>query len=222
MEEKRYYVYGYIRLDTNSYFYIGKGTDIRYKRIDLRSKHFKNIINKTDCVVEILYDNLTEEEALGIECYLINELVFEEGYSIDIDGNRSMEKGNHLVNCTWGGEGISGYKHSKETIEKCIHFGEDNGMFGKKGELSPHYGKSYSDEHKNKIRLSNPKSKKVYCIELDLVFNSYREAEKILLEKYNIICSHSSISSICRGRNKKGGYYKDTNKKANLHFINID
>ena len=38
MEERKYYVYGYIRLDTNTYFYIGKGTDIRYKRIDIRTK----------------------------------------------------------------------------------------------------------------------------------------------------------------------------------------
>ena len=34
----------------------------------------------------------------------------------------------------------------------------------------------------------------------------------ILLEEYNIVCSHASISSICRGKNKKGGYYKDTEK----------
>ena len=69
--------------------------------------------------------------------------------------------------------------------------------------------------------LSNPKRKKVYCIELDREFNSYREAERILLEEYNIVCSHASISSICKGKNKKGGYYKNTKKEANLHFINI-
>ena len=38
-----YYIYGYIRLDTNTYFYIGKGKGNRYKRIDIRSLHFKNI-----------------------------------------------------------------------------------------------------------------------------------------------------------------------------------
>ena len=222
MEDRRYYVYGYIRLDTNTYFYIGKGTDIRYKRIDLRSKHFKHIMDKTECIVEILYDNLTEEEALGIECYLIHELVFEYGYSIDIDGNRSEEKGCHLVNCTWGGEGISGYKYTEEQREKCARHGEQNGMYGRKGELSPHYGKVYSEEHKNKIKLSNPRRKRVYCVELNLTFNSYREAERILLEDYNIVCSHASISSICKGRNSKGGYYKDTHKEANLHFININ
>lgn len=29
MKTKNYYVYGYIRLDTNTYFYIGKGKDDR-------------------------------------------------------------------------------------------------------------------------------------------------------------------------------------------------
>ena len=218
--KKEYYVYGYIRLDTNTYFYIGKGKGIRYKRIDLRNKHFKNIINYTDCTVEIIKDNLTEKEALELEQDLIEQLVFEEGYSLEIDKDRN-EGFNHLVNCTYGGEGVSGYKHTEDTIKKCIHYGEDNGMYGKKGELSPHYGKKYDKKHKDKIMLSNPKRKRVYCIELNREFNSYREAERILLEEYNIICSHASISSICNGRNKKGGYYKDSKKDANLHFINI-
>ena len=91
-DERRYYVYGYIRLDTNSYFYIGKGTGIRYKRIDLRSNHFKNIINKVDCVVEIIKDNLTEKEALELECELIQQLVFEEGYTMEFDDYKDKNK----------------------------------------------------------------------------------------------------------------------------------
>lgn len=221
-EERRYYVYGYIRLDTNTYFYIGKGTGIRYKRIDLRSKHFKNILNATECAVEIIEDNLTEEEALELEQTLIESLVFEEGYSIEFDHYTDKNEGfNHLVNNTFGGEGISGYKHTDATKKKCTHYGESNGMYGKKGELSPHFGKVYSDDHKNKIKMSNPKRKRVYCIELDVEFNSYREAERVLLNQYGIVCSHASISAICKGKNQKGGYYQDTLKEANLHFINI-
>ena len=163
-DERRYYVYGYIRLDTNSYFYIGKGTGIRYKRIDLRSNHFKNIINKVDCVVEIIKDNLTEKEALELECELIQQLVFEEGYTMEFDDYDDKNKNgiNHLVNNTYGGEGISGYKHTDETKKKCVHYGEENGMYGMRGELSPHYGKHYSDEHKEKIKMNNPRRKRVY------------------------------------------------------------
>lgn len=224
MDNKReYYVYGYIRLDTNTYFYIGKGIKNRYKRISVRSEHFKNIINKTDCVVEIIKEGLSEQEALELEKDLIETLVFEEGYTIETDNFHDKNEGfNHLVNCTYGGEGISGYKHTEETIQKCVHYGEENGMYGKKGELSPHYGKKYNEDHKDKIRKANPRRKRVLCIELDREFNSYREAEKILLNEYGIVCSHASISSICKGRNKKGGYYKDTRKEANLHFIDIE
>ena len=120
MEERKYYVYGYIRLDTNSYFYIGKGKDNRYLRLDNRKSHFMNIFNKIECVVEILYDNLTEDEAFQLEVDTIYDLVFNEGYSIDIKGFDKNE--NHLVNCTWGGEGTSGLsiKQSQETIDKRV------------------------------------------------------------------------------------------------------
>ena len=115
--EKKFYVYGYVRLDKNTYFYIGKGTGRRYKKIDSRSDHFKNIINKTNCAVEILYDNLSEAEAFLLEEQTIEDLVFNEGYSIEISGwKRDKEK--HLVNRTFGGEGASGYKHTKEALDK--------------------------------------------------------------------------------------------------------
>lgn len=119
-EEKIFYVYGYIRLDTNTYFYIGKGKDNRYLRLDNRKSHFMNILNKVDCVVEILYDNLTEEQAFQLEVDTIYDLVFNEGYSIDIKGFDKCEK--HLVNCTWGGEGTCGLviKQTQDTINKRV------------------------------------------------------------------------------------------------------
>ena len=105
-----YYVYIYYRLDTNEPFYVGMGHNNRWKELyeNKRNEHFIRIINKYPIAVEIIKDNLTEEQAHGIEIWLINELVFEYGYSIDIPNNRSNEKGCHLVNCTWGGEGVSG------------------------------------------------------------------------------------------------------------------
>ena len=48
-----FYVYGYIRLDTNTYFYIGKGHNNRWCRLDNRKAHFINILNITDVAVEI-------------------------------------------------------------------------------------------------------------------------------------------------------------------------
>lgn len=120
--KNNYYVYGYVRLDTNTYFYIGKGKNNRYLRLDNRKDHFMNIINKVPCVVEILYDNLTEEEAFQLEINTIYDLVFNEGYSIEIKGIERNTNGCHLVNLTWGGEGTSGLsiKQSQETIAKRV------------------------------------------------------------------------------------------------------
>ena len=216
--DNRFYIYAYIRLDKNSYFYIGKGTGNRcYEHHTGRNKHFKNIINKIEYKVEILYDNLTEQEALDLEVSTIHNLVFNEGYSIDIKGYNGKTD-NHLVNQTWGGEGVSGYTHNDEERKKCSLFGEKNGMYGKRGELSPHYGKVYTEEHKEKIKLANPNRTEVYCVELDRNFNSCREAEKILLEEYNIKCSHASISAVCRGKREYAGRSIITNKLVYLHF----
>ena len=220
MEEKRFYVYGYTRLDNNSYFYIGKGTGNRYSEHHTgRNQHFKNIINSIEYKVDILYDNLTEVEAHQLEIEMIHNLVFNEGYSIEIKGYNT--KSNlYLVNQTWGGEGVSGYTHNDLEREKCSLFGEKNGMYGKRGELSPHYGKKYTDSHKEKIMLANPKRNEVYCVELDRTFNSYREAERLLLEEYNISCSHASISAVCRGKRKHAGRDLNTNELLFLHFVN--
>lgn len=109
-----FYVYIYYRLDTNEPFYVGKGYNDRcYELSHSRNDHFKNIINKYPIAVEIVADNLTEDQAFGIECYLIHELVFEYSYSIDISNNYSIEEGCHLVNMTWGGDGVS-RPHSQE------------------------------------------------------------------------------------------------------------
>ena len=216
-----FYVYVYERLDNNSIFYVGKGTKDRMYRIEdyTRSNHFINILNKTPCVTYRLYDNLTEEDALFLERETIEDLVFNEGYGIDIKGY--IEKEYNLVNNTWGGEGVSGYRHTEEENLKCANFGEKNGMYGKKGELSPHYNIPKTEEHKQKIRMSSPKRKMVKCIELDRIFNSYGEAEKILLEEYNIKCSHASISAVCRGKTKHCGTDLNTNTPIKLHFENI-
>lgn len=199
---------------------MGKGKGKRAKSVK-NNRYFRHIYNYCETHYEIVKDNLTEQEALNYEKEFIKNLVYNEGYTIQIKGFGKNKDGKHLVNCTFGGEGVSGFKHSSESIRKSTHFGSDNGMFGKRGELSPHFGKKFTDEHKGRIRLSNPHRKSVYCIELDREFNSYREASEVLLEEYEIVCSHASISAQCRGKSKYCGYYKDTKENANLHFITI-
>ena len=148
MEERKYYVYGYIRLDTNTYFYIGKGKNNRW-RSNQRNNWFKKIMNKCQCVCEILYDNLTEEEAFRLEEDAIYDLVFNEGYGINIKGIENEDY--YLINCTWGGEGASGreYIPSKKTLEKISKANSIN------SKNNPNYGmkgKNHSEESKQKMR----------------------------------------------------------------------
>lgn len=150
--DKNYYVYQYIRLDNNTIFYIGKGKGDRCFKIDCRSKYFKNILNKTECAVEIVHEGLTEQQALDLECELIHELVFEEGYGINCKGHeKTCVSGKpYLVNATWGGEGTSGKVFSEETRKKMSESKKGEFM----GELNPFYGKRHSEESKKKMSES--------------------------------------------------------------------
>ena len=106
-------------------------------------------MNKCQCVCEILYDNLTEEEAFRLEEDTIYDLVFNEGYGINIKGIENEDY--YLINCTWGGEGASGreYIPSKKTLEKISKANTIN------SKNNPNYGmkgKNHSEESKQKMR----------------------------------------------------------------------
>jgi hypothetical protein len=116
------YVYRHIRLDKNEPFYIGIGSDATYKRAKARFKGDRNIIwnrivNKTKYEIQILFDDLTWQEA----CKKEKEFILLYGRK---DKNTGI-----LANLTDGGEGVVGasYKRSlesrlkqSETIKKRI------------------------------------------------------------------------------------------------------
>lgn len=239
--ENKYYVYAYVRLDTNTYFYIGKGKDNRYLRLDNRRQHFMNILNKVPCAVEILKDNLTEDEALQLEVDTIYDLVFNEGYSIDIKGISKNANGCHLVNMTWGGEGTSGLslKQSQETIERRVekntgkkrnemqkqHLSE-----GRRKRFEEHpeererlktlrLGCTSTDETKRK--LAELKGTKIKCIELDMIFPSLKFAERYMREHYEgIRFNWNSLNRYLKGITNKG-YYGEieiNGVKTKLHW----
>lgn len=103
-------LYKHIRLDNNEVFYIGIGKTIKraYSKKN-RNKHWNNIVNKCDYIVEII-DNYNSWE----ECCLA-----EKEY-IKKYGRRDLKSGT-LVNLTDGGQGRLGYKWTdiqKENLSK--------------------------------------------------------------------------------------------------------
>jgi hypothetical protein len=93
------YVYTYTRLDKNEIFYVGIGSDSKYRRAKnkfIRSDYFKKIINKSQYRLDIVFDGLTWEEACLKEIELIA-----------LHGRKDLKTGT-LVNFTNGGEGRLG------------------------------------------------------------------------------------------------------------------
>ena len=172
-------VYQHKRLDTNDIFYIGieldtdkrKAIGKRSKIISNRNKHWKNIVNKVGYSIEILFLDITNQEAIEIEKYLIKYY-----------GRCDLKTGK-LVNLTDGGEGTvnlvvsketrlknaaaaritknkKGKRNSPEQILALAKFNTGNKYcLGKKHSKETklkislvQIGKKLSEEHKNKIR----------------------------------------------------------------------
>jgi hypothetical protein len=150
-------VYRHVRLDTNKVFYVGIGENI--KRAYIKSKQHRNnfwinITNKCDYKVEILFENVTWEEA----CLKEKEL-------IQLYGRVDLGLGT-LVNLTDGGEGSVGMKHSIKTLNKMSEIAKkrparvwteesklklSNSL---KGRPPSNKGKSMTEETKLKISQS--------------------------------------------------------------------
>jgi hypothetical protein len=95
------YVYRHIRLDKNEPFYIGIGITENYSRAyskKSRNKLWKTIANKSAYEVEIVFDDLSWEEACN------KEKEFIELYG------RIDNKSGILSNMTNGGDGTIGIK----------------------------------------------------------------------------------------------------------------
>jgi len=100
------YVYKHIRNDNGEVFYIGASDnkDGEYKRayrIYRQNKEWDKIVAETSFAVEIIYDNITMEEAYRLEVEMIAKY-------------KRFKDGGTLANATIGGmgvSGLSGYTH---------------------------------------------------------------------------------------------------------------
>lgn len=90
-----FYVYVHRKLSDNKPFYVGKGKGKRAYKSTGRNQKWNRTANKYGYTVEIVYENLSEEEAFQLE----KDTILEFNYF-----------GYNLCNLTNGGEGLSGYK----------------------------------------------------------------------------------------------------------------
>jgi hypothetical protein len=121
------YVYRHIRLDKNEPFYVGIGKTIKRAHSKKnRNNHWHNIINITDYEVEILFDDLTWEQACQKEIEFIK-----------LYGRRDLNTGI-LCNMTDGGDGTLNIQISEERRYSMSK--------NAKGQLNAFYGKHHSQE----------------------------------------------------------------------------
>lgn len=189
-----YYVYEWIRLDTNEPFYVGKGKGNRWRSFNRKyNPYFMRVINNVDVAVNILENNLSEQAALEYEVYYIE-------YYKDL--------GYELTNLTPGGDN-----------PPIVHLtGKRNGMYGRFLNDNPFYGKKHTNEtrrrmsesHKNCIPWNKGKSvgnnrtpKKIYCLTTNELFNNIHE----ITCKYNV--NKSAVYAACNNSRHYVGISKD-------------
>lgn len=181
-------VYSHKRLDNNQIFYVGIELDSDKKQIGKRpykkqgkSKIWNNIVNKTDYIVEILLNNISNQEAVEVEKYLIKYY-----------GRINLKTGT-LANLTDGGEGITGFKHSKKTLLKM-----------KKSAT----GRTWSNDFKLKLSLihkgkrSKNLEKKVIDTSTGIIYDSVT----ILAREKNIL--KSTLTNKLNGHRSNNTTYK--------------
>jgi len=139
-----WYVYRHLRLDKNEPFYIGIGCKKDFQRAyetsdEKRNPIWMKIFKKTQIQVEILFEDLTKEQAS-----------FKEQEFIKMYGRIDLNTGT-LCNMTDGGDGICCIR-SEETKKKLRE--------QKMGEKNPQFGKVQSEETRMKRRLSMTGKKK--------------------------------------------------------------
>lgn len=174
---------------------------------------------------EILFDDLTKEEACQKEIELIAKFKSNEreyGYNLSTGGEfggkgarLSIETRQKMSQARKGEKNHNFGKHqteeikeknrvahlrenlSKETLEKMSK--SNSGRFGSK---HWNFGNKYTEKQREKLSNAHEhQKKKVICIETGVVFESLSEASKMT----NI--NRGNISNVCTGRQEKAGGY---------------
>lgn len=182
--KSNFYVYEHIRKDSNSVFYVGKGSYKRARAKNCRNRYWHHIVNKHGFEVRFVAKDLTEELAFLVEEERIDQL---------------KRLGVNLCNMTNGGEGSSGLvmpQSAKDAMSKR------------------HKGKTITLEQRQKAseslkkikktpewlqKIADAKSKPVICLDTGVEYKSSLEAHRATG------ANKISIRQACRGIYKTAG-----------------
>ena len=175
-----FYVYEHIRPDTNAIFYVGKGVRSRLISKHDRNKYWNNVVNKVGSFKAIkIFEHDDEEFVFLVEIERIDQL---------------KKLGVSLCNLTNGGEGTFGHKHTEESRKKIgvRHSQESydkalekrkaqypftpehikNLSLARQGDKNYMFGKTHSQEAREKIRQSRVNAPRITCPYCDKVGDS--------------------------------------------------
>ena len=169
-------VYQHRRNDTNEVFYVGIGNSKnRAYESDGRNKHWRGVVKKVGYQVDVLIEGISWTDACEIEKGLIKDI------------GRSDLKLGTLVNLTDGGDGLSNYTFSKDTINKISQKLKNRKLSKEtklkisestKGKPKPKNSlvgkKKHSEETKQKLRTPKIKVECPYCKKLGGIPVMYR------------------------------------------------
>lgn len=199
-----FYVYAHRINGCVDPFYIGKGKDKRAWATKSRNKTWHDISSYGDVIVEILQCDLTEENALLLEKWMIAMY---------------RHHGVNLANLASGGVRGGGWSHTKEAINRMslLKSGCNNPNYGRKhkystreimsqiasGSGNPFYNKKHSERAKTLIseKHSGHLNACYNDTEYDFWHPSYGNVtctQNKLRKTYNL--KHGGVSSICSGR----------------------
>jgi hypothetical protein len=130
-------VYRHRRLDTNKIFYVGISKDLKrpYAIGKYRNNIWNKIVSKTNYDIEIIANNISYEDAIELEIFLIS--IYGKIYN----------KTGCLSNLTDGGEGTVGFSNWCSGTKGLVK--ANKGSFQKGHKLS--IGRKLSDEQRKNI-----------------------------------------------------------------------
>jgi len=183
------YVYTHTRLDNNTVFYVGIGThkarQTKHSRANertRRTKHWKNIVAKTNYIIDIVFDNVQWDAACKLEIDLISK------YKRDIEGGT-------LCNLTLGGEGAFGRIVRQEVRDKI-----SKTLKGHK--LSQATKEKIRQTLLNKDYIPSKTHKKVIDTKSGEIFLTTKDAAKSIGMQRTTLCMQLS------GKNKNSTNFK--------------